>query len=83
MKIPLKQYWNLLVDYLKPQWGPVAKLAIVLLSSIGLQILNPQILHYFIDTAVAGGSKQALVRAALLFIGVALVTQFLAVAATY
>jgi ATP-binding cassette subfamily B protein/ATP-binding cassette subfamily C protein len=48
-----------------------------------LQILNPQILRYFIDTAVAGGSKQALVRAALLFIGVALVTQFLAVAATY
>ncbi len=83
MKIPLKQYWNLLVDYLKPQWGRVAKLAIVLLSSIGLQILNPQILRYFIDTAVAGGSEQALVRAALVFIGVALVTQFLAVAATY
>ena len=83
MKIPLKQYWNLLVDYLKPQRGRVAKLAIVLLSSIGLQILNPQILRYFIDTTVAGGSEQDLVRAALLFTCVALVTQVLAVAATY
>jgi len=83
MKIPLKQYWNLLVDYLSPQQGRVAWLAITLLSSIGLQILNPQILRYFIDTAVAGGSEQALFAAALLFTGVALITQVLAVAATY
>jgi ATP-binding cassette subfamily B protein/ATP-binding cassette subfamily C protein len=83
MKIPLKKYWNLLVEYLKPQQGRVVTLAIALLSSIGLQILNPQILRYFIDTAVAGGSEQNLVRAALLFIGVALVTQVLTVAATY
>jgi ABC-type multidrug transport system fused ATPase/permease subunit len=83
IKIPLKQYWNLLVVYLKPQRGRVATLAIALLSSIGLQILNPQILRYFIDTAVAGGSEQALFVAALLFIGVAMVTQILAVAATY
>jgi ATP-binding cassette subfamily B protein/ATP-binding cassette subfamily C protein len=83
MKVPLKQYWNLLFGYLSPQWGSVCLLAITLLSSIGLQILNPQILRYFIDTAVAGGSEQALFTAALLFTGVALVTQALGVAATY
>lgn len=83
MRIPLKQYWNLLVDYLKPQWSRVVWLAIALLSSIGLQLLNPQILRYFIDTAVAGGSEQDLVRTALLFTGVAVVTQVLGVAATY
>jgi len=64
LKIPLKQYWNLLVEYLKPQRSCVAMLGIALLSSIGLN-LNPQILRYFIDTAVAGGSEQDLVRAAL------------------
>ncbi len=78
-----KQYWNLLVEYLKPQRSRVVMLGIALLSSIGLKLLNPQILRYFIDTAVAGGSEQDLVRAALLFTGVALVTQILAVAATY
>jgi len=83
MPLPLQQYWNLLVDYLSPQRIRVTWLAITLLSSIGLQILNPQILRYFIDTAVAGGSEQALFAAALLFTGVALVTQVLAVAATY
>lgn len=83
MKVPLRQYWNLLFDYLSPQWGSVCLLTITLFSSIGLQILNPQILRYFIDTAVVGGSSQALFTAALLFVGVAIVTQALAVAAVY
>ncbi|WP_414529166.1 ABC transporter ATP-binding protein [Nodularia chucula] len=83
MKIGLRQYWNLLVDYLKPQKGRVVKFAIALLASIGLQLVNPQILRYFIDTAVAGGSGRNLLLAALLFIGVALVTQLITIAATY
>lgn len=83
IEIPLKQYWNLLVDYLKPQRGRVILLAIALLSSIGLQILNPQVLRYFIDAAVAGGSEQSLLTAALLFTILALLSQALAVAATY
>ena len=83
MKIPVKQYWNLFVDYLLPQQARIALLAITLLGSIGLQLLNPQILRYFIDTAVAGGSKPALLTAAGFFISVAMVTQVLAVATTY
>lgn len=83
MKIGLKQFGNLLIDYLKPQKGRVAKFAIALLASIGLQLLNPQILRNFIDTAVAGGSEQNLLLAALLFIGVALATQLMSIAATY
>lgn len=83
IKLPVKQYWTIIANYLQPQQRRVAWLAVTLLSSIGLQIINPQILRYFIDTAVAGGSEQALFAAALLFITVALVTQALVVAATY
>lgn len=82
-KIPLKQYWNLLVNYLSPQKGRVAWLAVTLLSSIGLQVFNPQILSYFIDTAVAGGSQQDLFNSAGLFTGIALIIQVLTVATTY
>ena len=81
-KIPLKQYWNLLVNYLSPQKGRVAWLAVTLLSSIGLQVFNPQILSYFIDTAVAGGSQQDLFNSAGLFTGIALIIQVLTVATT-
>lgn len=83
MKIGLKEFGNLLIDYLKPQKGRVVKFAIALLASIGLQLLNPQILRNFIDTAVAGGSVQSLFIAAFLFIGVALAKQFMSIAATY
>jgi ABC-type multidrug transport system fused ATPase/permease subunit len=83
MKIGLRQYWNLLVDYLQPQKWRVVKFAIALLASIGLQLINPQILRYFIDTAVTGGSGQNLLLAALLFIGVALITQLISITATY
>jgi ATP-binding cassette subfamily B protein/ATP-binding cassette subfamily C protein len=83
MNIPLKKYGDLLADYLRPQKGRVAWLAITLLSSIGLQLLSPQILGYFVDTATAEGSQPTLFVAAFLFIAVALVTQVLAIAVTY
>jgi ATP-binding cassette subfamily B protein/ATP-binding cassette subfamily C protein len=83
MRTSLKHYVALLSHYLKPQKGRVVGLAIALLGSIGLQILNPQIIGYFIDTAIAGGSQQQLLIAAFSFIGLALLTQVLTVAATY
>ena len=83
MGIPLQQYGNLLSDYLKPQRGRVIKLAIALLGSIALQILNPQLLGYFIDTAVAGGATKTLITIASVFIAVAMLNQVLAVITTY
>ena len=83
MKIPLKQYADLLQGYLKPQWRRVVLLAVLLFSSIGLQLLNPQILRRFVDTAMAGSAPRALALIALLFIGVALLNQVFSVAATY
>src|SRR5262245_49989031 len=83
MNIPIRRYQNLLLGYLKPQWPRVALLALVLLTSIGLELLNPQILRSFIDAATAQGPQQELISTALLFIGVALLHQLLSVAATY
>ncbi len=49
-------YRDLLVTYLRPQRGRVALLAMLLLGDITLQLVNPQILRFFIDTARRGGS---------------------------
>lgn len=57
-------------------------MAIALLGSTGLQILNPQLLGYFIDTATTNSSSPMLLMAAVLFIGVALLTQILTITAT-
>jgi ABC-type multidrug transport system fused ATPase/permease subunit len=83
MDIPLQRYWHLLVVYLRPLRSKVLLLALVLLGSISLQLLNPQILSQFIDTAAAGGSSDILFRNALLFLIAAVLNQFLSGAATY
>src|SRR6266852_4185645 len=83
MHVQLKRYWSLLVKYLKPQWISVVLLAVLLLASIGLQLLNPQVIRYFIDTTQAGGSSQKLLFAALLFIGIALIQRTIAYCSTY
>nr|WP_256995612.1 ABC transporter ATP-binding protein [Halomicronema hongdechloris] len=72
-----------MVTYLAPQRGRVMGLAVTLLGGIGLQVLNPQILRYFIDTAVAGGSQRLLVLAALGFMAIAFIRHGLAIASTY
>lgn len=83
MNIPLKRYWVLLSRYIEPQKARYWLLAGLLLSSIGLQIYNPQVMRYFIDAAVGGDADAQLTWAAILFIGLALVQQSLAVAGRY
>ena len=83
MKIPLRQYWQLLVTYLKPQWSLSLLLAGLLFSNIGLQLVNPQIMRGFIDTAKSGSGIDTLWQSALLFMGVALAQQIASVWATY
>ena len=83
MKVPIKQYYNLLSAYLRPQSRWVAMLTCLILITIGLRLANPQILRVFIDTAEQGGARSILIRSALLFFGIALLTQALSVTATY
>lgn len=83
MNVPLKRYLALLSEYLRPQSQRVLVLAVLLFSSVGLQLLNPQILRAFIDTATVQGSQRDMFIAALLFIGVALANQAFSVGAAY
>jgi ATP-binding cassette, subfamily B, bacterial len=76
---------HLLATYLRPQRGRVGLLTILLLGSTGLQLLNPQIVRRFIDSATGSNPAAipALVQLALLFIAVALLAQGVTVWATY
>jgi ATP-binding cassette subfamily B protein len=73
----------LLRNYLGPLWRRTTLLGVLLLLGVGLELLNPQIVRGFIDTAQAGGALETLARAAMLYIGIALVGQVVAVADTY
>jgi ATP-binding cassette, subfamily B, bacterial len=73
----------LLVAYLSPQRPRVLLLAALLLSSIGLELANPQIVRFFIDNAQKGGPAGALTVAAAAFLAIALVQQVVALSAAY
>ena len=83
MNIPLRRYWDLLSEHIRPQKGRFVFLTILLLGSIGLQVVNPQIMKYFIDAATGGAAAQNLIWAALAFISLAVVQQGIGVSATY
>src|SRR5436190_10535720 len=83
MKIPLRPYWRLLVTYLRPQAGSVLLLAVLLVGSIGLQLANPQVVRFFIDTTQQGGASRTLVLAAVLFVAIALVQRCAALGTVY
>jgi ATP-binding cassette, subfamily B, bacterial len=73
----------LLATYLRPEWPRAVLLGLALLVGIGLQLANPQIARIFIDHAQSGEPLERLVWIALLFLGVALLTQAATVAETY
>ena len=83
MNLPFKAYWDLLSQHIRPQKGRFSLLAILLLASIGLRILAPQIMRTFIDSALAGQALRTLTVTAVAFIGVALLQQVIAVSVTY
>jgi len=81
--IPLKQYWDLLYRYIRPQWKMAILLAVILLTSIALQLINPQIIRRFIDEAQAGADSSKLLQSALVFLVLAIIYQIIFVAASY
>ncbi len=84
MKLPLRAYWTLLSRHIRPQRARFILLTFLLLGSIALQVVNPQFMRAFIDTALTpqvGGTS--LLVFALAFIGIAIVQQVVSVGVTY
>jgi len=83
LNIPFQQYWDLLARYINNQKGRFVLLTILLFSTIGLQVVNPQIMRYFIDATQTSAELRVLVVSALAFIGIAIIQQVVGVSATY
>ena len=73
----------LLGAYLRPQWRRALLLGLLLLVGITLQLVSPQVLGSFIDSATGGGTLDVLTQLALLYLGLAFVGQIITVIETY
>nr|WP_240762226.1 ABC transporter ATP-binding protein [Paenibacillus thalictri] len=58
-------------------------LAVLVLAGTAMQLVNPQVIRYFIDSAQSQGDSRLLLYAAGLFIGVSILQQAVSVVATY
>src|SRR5262245_50140620 len=81
--LPLGEYRHLLGTYLRPQSGRVTLLAILLIAGVVLQLVNPQIIRYFIDATQSQGEVAPLFYAGIAFIAISLAGRLLTVATTY
>lgn len=79
----MENYRAMFSKYVLPQHRLLTWLAVLLAVSILLQLVNPQIIRYFIDTAQGQGSLNPLYAAAALFIGFSLIQQVISVCAAF
>jgi ATP-binding cassette, subfamily B, bacterial len=79
----LKQYWDYLSRYLKPQLPRASLMTVLVLAGITLQLINPQVIRYFLDTAQAGGAPRSLMLAGVVFIAFAILQQVMSLVARY
>ena len=79
----LRQYRTLFATYLGPQWFRVACMGLLLLGSIALDLVGPQIIRIFIDTVQQNGTTQALTIAALFYLGAAIGGRLVSACASY
>jgi ABC-type multidrug transport system fused ATPase/permease subunit len=83
MHLPVKRYVALLVTYLRPQWGRTLLMGALLLVNVGLQLLGPQMVRFFIDTVIARGPSALLALYAVLLVAITLVDESVSVATVY
>lgn len=83
MELPIRRYGDLMFEYLYPLRRKVYLLAGLIFATLALQLVNPQIIRSFIDTAVSTSNTQPLIWAGVVFLATSLLLQIVGVAATY
>ena len=81
--IPVRAYWRLLNEYLRPLRGRVVLLSALLLTAIAFQVINPQLIRGFLDRASEDAELSVLMSLAAGFILLAVGHQVLTVISTY
>lgn len=81
--LPVRVYVGLLARYMAPLWPRSLLLAVLLASSLALQLVHPQIVRDFVDAAQQGGDAGPLYAAGVLYLVVGVVYMALLAASRY
>src|SRR3990172_61103 len=81
--IPVRAYWRLLSEYLRPQRRRVVLLSTLLVTGVAFQAINPQLIRGFLDRASGDADLSVLLSLAGGFMILAVGHQVLTVISTY
>ncbi|MFH2072633.1 MAG: ABC transporter ATP-binding protein, partial [Actinomycetota bacterium] len=81
--IPVRAYWRLLSEYLRPQRRRVVLLSTLLVTGVAFQAINPQLIRGFLDRASGDADLSVLLSLAGGFMVLAVGHQVLTVISTY
>ena len=81
--IPIRIYVGLLARYMAPLWPRTLLLAVLLASSLALQLVHPQIVRDFVDAAQLGGDAGPLYAAGALYLVIGIVYMVILAASRY
>ncbi|NHJ46953.1 MAG: ABC transporter ATP-binding protein [Asgard group archaeon] len=79
----LRKYWRLQKKYLSLFKKEMIFLAISLFTNLALTLVNPQVIRYYVDTIATSTDTKTLTYAALIYIGVSLLSHFFYLSALY
>ena len=82
-RVPIREYVQLLSRHLRTHTSLIVALCAFMAAGIALQLINPQIIRGFIDSARDGTPTSRLIGQAILFLGIALLTQLFRIASSY
>jgi ATP-binding cassette, subfamily B, bacterial len=74
---------RLVRGYLLTQWPRMALLGTLGVTSISLDVFNPQVMRHFVDGALAAAALPALLSLGGLYLGIAIASQLVSVAEAY
>lgn len=83
MKIPIKDYFQLLGKYMMKQKLRTISLFLIIIVNLFMQLYNPRILGYFIDGIKGNYPEKSIIIAVTVFIIFGVSTQLLSILATY
>lgn len=82
-KNSLHLYWNLLATHIRPQRASFVLLLLLVFGSVSLRVFGPQLMRYFIDSALSGQALAVLLASAAAYIGIALAQQVVSIGSNY
>ncbi|MHA2171126.1 MAG: ABC transporter ATP-binding protein, partial [Candidatus Kariarchaeaceae archaeon] len=83
MRVPFYKQGKLLKSYLGNYRPQIIVLTFLIFINLVLQIANPQIIRYYLDSVTTSNETQKLTNAALLFVGIAIIQQSVYVLSVY